>query len=208
MEKEKHKWPAGTRFFEVQKDKKEVIEELIEQGDIESLCDSETGIRFCIATNGCVPTLNEIKAFAADWFEKGEDAWWLAEITENDAKVSYGMDYTPEQRFFTEKDQNRTGMCCFALFLDSEWAHSVTVANGLTLEEARDRYLKLSAPGCEKFIMIERNYHSRDSERYLLLRVKDLGECVLQGMHLLYLISQLKKYPTGDDEFRLVVSRG
>ena len=203
---EKKKWPAWTRFFEVQKDKREIIEKLIEQGDIESLCDSETGISFCIATNGCVPTLKEVKAFAADWFEEGEDAWWLAELTENDATASYDMDYTPERGVFTEKNQNRAEMCCFALFLDSEWAHSVTVASGLTLEEARDRYLKLSAPGCEKFIMIERNYHSRDSERYLLLRVKDQGECVSAGS-LEDVIRHLKDYQVGADEFRMVVAR-
>ena len=197
--------PDSSRFRWI---KKRTIRDLIAQGDIETLCGSATGHSFCIATDGVAPTLTEIKQFAPHWFEEDEDAWWLCEIDEQDAVSSYAMDAVDADfPIFTGRDQHtKPTLRCFALFLDSEWAHSVTVASGLTLEEARDRYLKLSAPGCEKFVMIERNYHSRDSERYLLLRVKDLGECVKAGS-LEDVISHLKDYQVGADEFRMVVAR-
>ena len=156
------KWPEGTRFFEVQKDKRNVIDELFAKGDIEALCGSETGECFCIATNGCTTTLKEVKAFAADWFGKDEDAWWFCELPENDATTSYDMDYTPKRRIFTENDQDRTGRNDFALFLYSDDARGVTAESGLSLKKACSRYFALAAPGCGKFITEERAFYNAD----------------------------------------------
>lgn len=201
------KWPEGTRYFEVQKDYKVVIDELIKKGDIGALCDSETGVCFCIATNGCTPTLSEVKEFASDWFCEGEDAWWLCELTAGDAASGYDMGYTPKRKIFTEKDYHRATSRCYALFISSDWAHCVTVASGLTLEEAHARYHEISAPEGEKFIMVERSYHDGDkSENYTLLRVKDNAEKVYSGT-LSNVINHLKDYPDDEDSFRMVVNR-
>ena len=86
------KWPNRTRFFEFQVDKKGVVEELIADGDIETLCGSITQRRYCIVTDGCAPTLAALKPFAPDMFEEDEIAWWLREISEEDANASYAMD--------------------------------------------------------------------------------------------------------------------
>ena len=198
------------RYFEVQKDSRRIIDELIGLGDIDGLCGSTTEESLCIVTDGSVPTLAEAREFIADtdpkWFEKGDDLWWLNEITEEYAKSSYDPDELSNCPVFTEAHQftgNR-----FALFVDSESAHVVTAASNLDRTAAMWWYNITFAPGCRKFVMREREYHAAgENDQFHLLRMKrnSIKRFVTTGT-LRELLCMLRFFPVDENwEWTLIM---